>query len=158
LFPDTEIDMAGKIVNRQTLHKNIHRDNATGSAQQVLLAGLGAMSIARSESGKIAEILADQAEGLVAEGRKIETRIRVGTARKIKQLKTAARSKTKLALNSISRFKRVFEARFTRTLNALGIPTGRQVRELTLHMEQLQSSLNQLKRARLIPFLPLDII
>jgi poly(hydroxyalkanoate) granule-associated protein len=140
--------MAHKIVNRQTLHKNIHRDNAAGPAQRVLPAGLGVISIARSESGKIAKMLGNQAEGLIAEGRKIETRMRAGTARKIKQFKTAARSNTKLALNSVSRLKGVFEARFTRTRNALGIPTGRQVRELTLHMEQLHSSLNQLKRAR----------
>jgi poly(hydroxyalkanoate) granule-associated protein len=140
--------MVRKIVNRQALRKNTRSKNVAASAQRVLLAGLGVLSKAQSESGKIAELLGDQTQALIAEGRKIEARMKAGAARKVMEMQAVTKSKTNQALNSVSRLEGIVEARVSRTLSTLGIPTGKQVRELTLRLEELQTSLSQLKPAR----------
>lgn len=124
----------------------------TESAQKVWLAGLGAVSKAQAESGKFVEVLADRADALVAEGKKIEARVKAVAVEKAKEAQAAAKSfaktKTTETAQTLNKLEGVFEERVSRTLNTFGIPSSKQVRELIVRMEELQSSLNQLKRAR----------
>lgn len=132
--------------------KNLSVGQVTESAQKVWLAGLGAVAKAQANSGKIVETLADQAGVLVAEGKKIEARVMTAALAKAKEAQSAAKSfaKTKSAetAQTLGKLEGVFEARVSKTLNTFGIPSSKQVRDLIVRMEELQSSLNQLKRAR----------
>ncbi len=122
------------------------------SAQKVWLAGLGAVSKAQANSGKFVEKLVDQADGLVAEGKKIEARVMSAATAKAKEAQAAARSFAKArsaeTVQTLGKLEGVFEERVSKTLNTFGIPSSKQVRQLIVRMEELQSSLNQLKRAR----------
>lgn len=132
--------------------KNLSVGQVAESAQKVWLAGLGAVAKAQANSGKIVETLADQAGVLVAEGKKIEARVVSAAAAKAKEAQAAAKSfaKTKSAetAQTLGKLEGVFEERVSKTLNTFGIPSSKQVRELIVRMEELQTSLNQLKRAR----------
>jgi poly(hydroxyalkanoate) granule-associated protein len=122
------------------------------SAQKVWLAGLGAVSKVQEEGGKFVEVLADQAGVLVAEGKKIEARVKAAAIVKAKEAQSAAKSfaksKSTETAQTLNKLEGVFEDRVSRTLNTFGIPSSKQVRELIVRMEELQSSVNQLKRAR----------
>jgi poly(hydroxyalkanoate) granule-associated protein len=124
----------------------------TESAQKVWLAGLGAVSKVQEEGGKFVEVLADQAGVLVAEGKKIEARVKAAAIVKAKEAQAAAKSfaksKSTETAQTLTKLEGVFEDRVSRTLNTFGIPSSKQVRELIVRMEELQSSVNQLKRAR----------
>lgn len=132
--------------------KNLSVGQVAESAQKVWLASLGAVAKAQANSGKIVESLADQAGVLVAEGKKIEARVMSAASAKAKEAQAAAKSfaKTKSAetAQTLGKLEGVFEERVSKTLNTFGIPSSKQVRELIVRMEELQSSLNQLKRAR----------
>ena len=136
----------------KTVVKSTPVAQVTESAQKVWLAGLGAVSKAQTESGKFVEVLADQAGALVAEGKKIEARVKAVAVEKAKEAQAAAKSfaktKTTETAQTLNKLEGVFEERVSRTLNTFGIPSSKQVRELIVRMEELQSSLNQLKRAR----------
>lgn len=122
------------------------------SAQKVFLAGLGAVAKAQANSGKVIENLAQQAGVLVAEGKKIENRVvNLATAKAKEAQATAksfAKSKSAETTQALSKLEGVFEDRVAKTLNTFGIPSSKQVRELIASMEELQVSLNQLKKAR----------
>lgn len=122
--------------------------SVTDSAQKVWHAGIGAFAKAQAESEKIVEALTEKAQALVAEGKKIEARVKAVAAEKAQEAQAFAKSKTNQTMNSISKLEGVFEERVGRTLNTLGIPSSKQVRTLIVRMEELQTSLNQLKRAR----------
>jgi poly(hydroxyalkanoate) granule-associated protein len=136
----------------KTAALNLSVGQVAESAQKVWLAGLGAVAKAQANSGKIAETLADQAGVLVAEGKKIEARVMAAATAKAKEAQSAATqfAKTKSAetVQTLGKLEGVFEERVSKTLNTFGIPSSKQVRELIVRMEELQSSLNQLKRAR----------
>ncbi|MDX2218741.1 MAG: phasin family protein [Burkholderiales bacterium] len=131
---------------------NLSVGQVAESAQKVWLAGLGAVAKAQANSGKIVESLADQAGVLVAEGKKIEARVVSAAAAKAKEAQAAAKSfakaKSAETAQTLGKLEGVFEERVSKTLNTFGIPSSKQVRELIVRMEELQSSLNQLKRAR----------
>ena len=122
--------------------------NVADSAQKVWHAGIGAFAKAQAESEKVVEILTEKAQTLVAEGKKIEARVKAVAAEKAQEAQAFAKAKTNQTMNSISRLEGVFEERVGRTLNTFGIPSSKQVRTLIVRMEELQTSLNQLKRAR----------
>ncbi len=137
--------MARKIVKKVA---RTTKPAVADSAQKVWLAGIGAFAKAKDESGKIVEALADQAQVLVSEGRKIEARVKAAAVEKAKEAQAAAKSRTTETLNSLSKLEGVFEKRVSRALNTFGIPSSKQVHELTVRMQELQKSLNQLKRPR----------
>jgi poly(hydroxyalkanoate) granule-associated protein len=139
--------MARKIV-KKVARSTKPAGNVVDSAQKVWLAGIGAVAKAKDESGKIVEALADQAQVLVSEGRKIEARFKAVAVEKAKEAQAAAKSRTTETLNSLSKLEGVFEKRVSRALNTFGIPSSKQVHELTVRMQELQKSLNQLKRPR----------
>lgn len=137
---------------RKVSAKNLSVGQVAESAQKVWLAGLGAVAKAQANSGKIVESLADQAGMLVAEGKKIEARVVSAATAKAKEAQAAAKSfakaKSAETAQTLGKLEGVFEERVSKTLNTFGIPSSKQVRELIVRMEELQSSLNQLKRAR----------
>jgi poly(hydroxyalkanoate) granule-associated protein len=137
---------------RKVAAKNLSVGQVADSAQKVWLAGLGAVAKAQANSGKIVETLADQAGVLVAEGKKIEARVLSVATAKAKEAQSAAtkfaKAKSEETAQTLGKLEGVFEERVSKTLNTFGIPSSRQVRELIVRMEELQSSLNQLKRAR----------
>lgn len=137
---------------RKLTAKNLSVGQVAESAQKVWLAGLGAVAKAQANSGKIVETLADQANELVAEGKKIEARVVSAAAAKAKEAQAAAKSfakaKSAETAQTLGKLEGVFEERVSKTLNTFGIPSSKQVRELIVRMEELQSSLSQLKRAR----------
>jgi poly(hydroxyalkanoate) granule-associated protein len=122
------------------------------SAQKVFLAGLGAVAKAQANSGKVIDTLAQQAGALVAEGKKIENRVVSLASSKAKEAQATAKSFAKArsveTTQALSKLEGVFEDRVAKTLNTFGIPSSKQVRELIASMEELQVSLNQLKKAR----------
>ena len=118
------------------------------SAQRVWLAGLGAISKARAEGGKVAEVLADQAQALVVEGRKIEARVKAAAVERAREARAVAKARAAATLVSLGKLEGAFQAGVGKTLNTFGIPSSAQMRELTARMAELQASLSQLKRAR----------
>lgn len=143
---------AARVSKAKVTAKNLSVGQVAESAQKVWLAGLGAVAKAQANSGKIVETLADQAGVLVAEGKKIEARVVSAATAKAKEAQAAAKSfakaKSAETAQTLGKLEGVFEERVSKTLNTFGIPSSKQVRELIVRMEELQSSLNQLKRAR----------
>ena len=53
-----------------------------------------------------------------------------------------------LAVKAVSRFERAFEARVTRAMSRMGVPTTREVRALAREVAQLKASVQRLTRSR----------
>ena len=52
------------------------------------------------------------------------------------------------AVDAVTSLEKIFEARVSRAIARLGVPTSRDVRALSRQVAQLQASVQQLKRAR----------
>jgi len=99
-----------------------------GSANQVWQAGRGAYSLAESEGSRLVG-------GLLGIGGRIEG----GAKSRVFEVRDSA-------TEAWDRLESAFVHRVARTLNALQIPTARDVRELTSRVESLQKAVVALER------------
>lgn len=109
------------------------------SANQIWLAGLGAFAKAQEEGGRIFD-------ALVQEGMALEERTRQATSGRVKEVRgavegTVAQVQAR-ANQSWDKLEQVFEERVARALGALGVPTAKDVQELTRRVEQLQATVD----------------
>jgi poly(hydroxyalkanoate) granule-associated protein len=114
------------------------------SAQQIWLAGVGAFSKAQQEGNKVFETLA-------REGNSIQKRTMRVTEDKVNEVTSrigrfAGRFQHQ-ANDTWDRLEGVFEERVERALKRLGVPTHKEITELTHRVEKLTASVNKLSGA-----------
>ena len=95
----------------------------TESGREIWLAGLGAFVTARQEGNKLFDLL-------VKEGKQLETRTRALAGSSMKQLKSRASG-------TIGMLERGFEQRVAQALKGIGVPTSRDVDQLSRRVAQL---------------------
>src|SRR5690606_36240991 len=111
------------------------------SAQQIWLAGLGAFSKAQDEGGKVFE-------ALVKEGLNLQRRTRAVTEERLgavgQKMTRAAGDLSKQATESWDRLEQVFEDRVSRALLRLGVPTSREIAELSARVDALNEAVQSM--------------
>ena len=114
------------------------------SAQQIWLAGVGAFSKAQQEGNKVFETL-------VREGNSIQKRTMRVTEDKVNEVTTKIgkfAGRFQHQTNSTwDKLEGVFEERVERALKRLGVPTHKEITELTHRVEKLTASVNKLGAA-----------
>ena len=115
------------------------------SAQQIWLAGLGAYAKAQEEGQKVFN-------ALVKEGNSIQKRTMRITEDKVNEVTTTvgklAGGLQKQANGTWDKLETVFEERVERALTRLGVPTNKEIGELTHRVEQLTASVQKLSGGR----------
>jgi len=116
-------------------------DQVVDSARDIWLAGLGAFSVAQTESGKIVEQGNKLFDKLVAEGSKIEKTTRKDVEGKVVSLRDDVEHRVdsvrKQATNNIDKLENLFEERVARVLGRLGVPTADDVNKLSARVQKL---------------------
>jgi poly(hydroxyalkanoate) granule-associated protein len=96
---------------------------ASESGREIWLAGLGAFATARQEGNKLFELL-------VKEGKDLETRTRKFAGSSVSQLRSQASG-------TLGKLERVFEQRVAQAMKGIGVPTSRDVDQLSRRVAQL---------------------
>src|SRR6478609_6645597 len=105
----------------------------THSAHQIWLAGLGAFAKAQSEGTKLFD-------SLVKEGEALQSR-----AGKAANTQIALISKS--VGGTLDKLEQVFEARVSKSLNKLGVPTYGDIQALSKQVNQLNASVQELLKS-----------
>ena len=117
------------------------------SAQQIWLAGLGAYSKAQEEGQKVFD-------ALVKEGNSIQKRTMRITEDKMTEVTSRvgkfAGGLQKQANGTWDKLETVFEERVERALARLGVPTNKEIGDLTRRVEQLTASVQKLSGGRAV--------
>jgi poly(hydroxyalkanoate) granule-associated protein len=120
-------------------------DAIKDSAQQIWLAGLGAFSKAQEEGQKVFN-------ALVKEGNSIQKRTMRVTEDKMNEVTSRvgklAGGFQKQATGTWDKLETVFEERVERALTRLGVPTNKEITELTERVEKLTASVQKLSGAK----------
>lgn len=112
-------------------------DAVLASAQQIWKAGLGAFSVAEQEGGKVFSKLVKQGNDMQKRTRQLAEIKVSGVTRSVTKM---ADNVEKQASGSWDKIEQVFEDRVSRTLASLGVPTGRDVRNLSKRVEELSQT------------------
>lgn len=112
------------------------------SAQQIWLAGLGAFSKAQEEGGKVFE-------ALVKEGVTIQRRTQAVAEEKLSEASTRMSSMasdlSSKASGQWDKLENIFEERVARALKKLGVPSARDIDDLTARVEELNRTVAALR-------------
>jgi poly(hydroxyalkanoate) granule-associated protein len=100
------------------------------SANNIWLAGLGAFAKAQEEGGKLFE-------SLVKEGEVVQQRARKAADEKFSEISTTASG-------TWERLEQVFEDRVARAMRSLGVPTDKDVKELSDRVAKLTAVVEKL--------------
>ena len=115
------------------------------SAQQIWLAGLGAFAKAQEEGQKVFG-------ALVKEGNAIQKRTMKVTEDKVSEVSSSvskiAGQFQKQANGTWDKLETVFEQRVERALGRLGVPSNKDVSELSKKVDQLTAAVNKLTAGR----------
>lgn len=115
------------------------------SAQQIWLAGLGAFAKAQEEGEKVFK-------ALIKEGSSLHKRTMQATEDRVSDATTKvtqfAGGLQKQANGTWDRLETVFEQRVERALTRLGVPTNKEIAELTKRVEQLTASVQKMSGGR----------
>jgi len=103
------------------------------SANQIRLAGLGAFSKAQQEGGKMFE-------ALVAEGEKVQERMKVAADERLTELRDKA-------TGAWDELEKVFEDRVARALHALNVPSRRDIDALSKRVDVVTKKLSEEEEA-----------
>jgi poly(hydroxyalkanoate) granule-associated protein len=111
------------------------------SASQIWQAGLGAFAKAQEEGGRVFN-------KLVKEGTDLQKRTRMMAEDKVSEVtdtvNKVADGVSKQASGSWDKLEQVFEDRVARALGTIGVPTQKDIQELTRRVEQLSKAVSQL--------------
>ncbi len=118
--------------------KKVQKD-VIESAGKIWLAGLGALSVAEEEGGKLFKTLVKKGEGFEKRGKKRLEKVQNTVEEKIE----AAAGKADSAFGKIARG---FDAKVANTLNKLGVPSRMEIRKLTRRVEQLTKTVDSLNK------------
>ncbi len=115
----------------KTLAKQSQLPMLRGPAYQIWLAGLGALSMAEDESGKIFKTLVHRGKAFEAAGkdRLVEVRERFDVR--------------KAASNTVDRITENLDEGMNGVLNRLGLPTKREIEGLSKRVERLTKTLEE---------------
>ena len=120
------------------------------SAREIWLAGLGAFSVAQTESGKMIEQGNKLFEKLVSEGMKLEKKTRNVAGTAVGDIKGEVESKVgavrKQAVDNWDRLEGIFENRVARVLGQLGVPTADEVNRLSARVQTLSRKVTELSK------------
>jgi poly(hydroxyalkanoate) granule-associated protein len=125
--------------------------NARDVARQIWLAGLGAFARTQQESGRFFE-------SLVEEGRTVDQRLKKAAEQPagrevdrmkggVEVLKERVGEIRDQATGTWNKLEEVFQARVTRALGQLGVPTQEEVRLLRQQVDRLTENIQKLTRA-----------
>lgn len=121
----------------KTLAKTDNKELASAvrtSAHQIWQAGLGAFAKAQEEGGRVFS-------KLVEEGNNLQRRTRSMAEDKVSEVTDTvtkvADGVSKQASGSWDKLEQVFEDRVARALSTIGVPTQKDIQELTRRVEQL---------------------
>ena len=110
------------------------------SAQQVWLAGIGALGRAQSEGSKLFD-------ALVAEGEQMEQQARTSASERANEVKGAVEGSLEgvrgLAAGTWDRWEKTFDERMQRALVRLGVPSRSDIAELNQRVEELTAELRR---------------
>ena len=122
------------------------------SAREIWLAGLGAFSVAQSESGKMIEQGNKLFEKLVSEGVKLEKKTRNVAETAVGDIKDEVESKVgavrKQAVDNWDKLENIFENRVARVLGQLGVPTASDVNNLAERVQMLSQKVTEMSKPK----------
>ena len=101
----------------------------TRSGNEIWLAGVGAFSTARKEGSKLFDMLVEEGKA----------RTRGLTGASVQQLRSQA-------VGSFGKLEKAFEVRLAKTLKGIGVPTARDVDQLSRRVAQLDKHVAALAR------------
>lgn len=122
------------------------------SAHQVWLAGLGAMAKAQDEGPKMFNALVKEGakmyESLVAEGGKLQNRSTKSAKKTMENVREVVEARLEevrgKAAGSWDQLEDLFQDRVARALNALGVPTADEVKDLSKQVKALNKNVKAL--------------
>jgi len=100
------------------------------SGREIWLAGLGAFATARQEGNKLFDLL-------VKEGKDLESRTRALAGTRMGQLRSRAGG-------TLGKLEHAFEQRVGQAMKSIGVPTARDVDQLSRRVAQLDRSVARL--------------
>jgi len=116
-----------------TSEKNV-QEEIKDSVHRIWLAGLGALSAAEEEGGKIFSRLVERGRDVESKGKVEVDKVKA----EVDKMKTKAES-------TFETWGDKFDEKLTATLNRLGVPTRDEIRNLTQKVEELNAKIEQLK-------------
>ena len=145
--------MAKKTLKKKVMKKKVQAKSATpvvDSAREIWLAGLGAFSVAQSESGKMIEQGNKLFEKLVSEGMKLEKKTRNVAETAVDDIKGEVESKVgavrQQAVDNWDKLENIFENRVARVLGQLGVPTADEVNKLSARVQTLSTKVTAMTK------------
>jgi len=114
------------------------------SAQQIWLAGMGAFAKAQAEGGKVFEALVKEGVGLQRKTQAVAEEKFGEVTGKVSSMASEVTSK---AGASWDKLESIFEERTAKALGKLGVPTAKDVAELSRRVEELGAAVAKLSKA-----------
>ena len=114
--------------------------NVMDSAQQIWLAGVGAMALAQKEGSKVFETL-------VKEGERVESRTRKVATDAVDEVKDQVEQVKDQANRNWDKLEQVFQDRVAKALNSLGVPTRQNLQDLSGQVDTLRKHVEQLSKS-----------
>ena len=155
-----EFEMVKKTLKKKVMKKKTQAKPAAStfaapvveSAREIWLAGLGAFSVAQSESGKMIEQGNKLFEKLVSEGVKLEKKTRDVAETAVDDIKDEVESKVgavrQQAVDNWDKLENIFEDRVARVLGQLGVPTAADVNKLSERVQMLSRKVTELSKPK----------
>ena len=153
-----EFEMAKKTLKKKVMKKKVQAKAAAptfaapvvDSAREIWLAGLGAFSVAQTESGKMIEQGNKLFEKLVSEGVKLEKKTRNVAETAVDDIKDEVESKVgavrQQAVDNWDKLENIFENRVARVLGQLGVPTADEVNKLSARVQTLSNKVTAMTK------------
>jgi len=150
--------MAKKTLKKKVMKKKVQAKPAAtnvaapvvDSAREIWLAGLGAFSVAQTESGKMIEQGNKLFEKLVSEGMKLEKKTRNVAETAVDDIKGEMESTVdavrKQAVDNWDKLENIFENRVARVLGQLGVPTADEVNKLSARVQTLSKKVTAMSK------------
>ncbi len=111
------------------------------SARQIWLAGLGAFSKAQSEGGKVFKALVKQGSELQ---RKTQSAAEEKLSEASVRMTSMANEISSKASGQWDKLENIFEDRVAKALNKLGVPSAKDISELTARIDELNRAVHKL--------------
>jgi poly(hydroxyalkanoate) granule-associated protein len=153
-----EFEMVKKTLKKKVMKKKAQAKPAANtfaapvvdSAREIWLAGLGAFSVAQTESGKMIEQGNKLFEKLVSEGVKLEKKTRNVAETAVGDIKGGVESKVgavrQQAVDNWDKLENIFENRVARVLGQLGVPTADEVNKLSGRVQTLSRKVTAMSK------------
>jgi len=106
----------------------------------IWLAGLGAFAKIEEEGGKLFE-------GLVKEGERFQEHTRKMADDTVEGVKDKVEEVKEKAIDTLDKLEEVLEDQVARILNRLGVPTSKDIEDLTKRVEALNESVKKLTKS-----------